>query len=277
MANIEDPTPVVLTRRHVPDAMALVAEAGWNQCADDWRMMLGAGTGFGFEDASGRLIASAVVLPYGAGIGWIGMVLVSGAHQRRGLATRLIDRAVGVLESIGLSPCLDATPAGEPVYLKRGFTPVFTFHRWQREGTDSGPLAVPGLGRADIEAVQHLDRQAFGGDRKALLADVIARHAPCVVAVDGTGFALSRAGRRAHQIGPIVAGDRKTAIALFDIVNGSLGTRVFIDIPDHHAGLTDHAQTVGFTRQRPLKRMIKGGQKTQGPGDMFAIFGPELG
>lgn len=277
MANTEAPTPVVLSRHHLPDALALVDEAGWNQCADDWRMMLAAGTGFGFEDADGTLIASAVVLPYGAGIGWIGMVLVTGAHQRRGLATRLIDRAVWMLESVRLSPCLDATPAGEPVYLKRGFAPVFTFHRWQREGTDSSPVAVPRLRGADIQTVQRLDLQAFGGDRKVLLADVIARQAPCVVASDGTGFALSRAGRRAHQIGPVVARDQKAAIALFDLLNGAIGTSVFIDIPDSHPGLTDHVQSAGFTRQRPLKRMIKGTPNAQGPGDMFALFGPELG
>jgi len=134
MANTEGLAPVTLSLRHVDDAMGLVEQAGWNQCVADWRMMLAAGTGFGFEDADGGLIACAMTLPYGSGIGWIGMVLVAEAYQRRGLATRLIDQAVETLEKSGCVPCLDATPAGEPVYLKRGFVTGFSFHRWQREG-----------------------------------------------------------------------------------------------------------------------------------------------
>ncbi len=277
MGNTEGLTPVTLSQRHLDDAMGLVEQAGWNQCKADWRMMLAAGSGFGFEDADGRLIASAVVLPYGDGIGWIGMVLVAEAYQRRGLATRLIDQSVEALEFAGLSPCLDATPAGEPVYLKRGFIPDFSFHRWQREGKDSGPVAVQKLDQSDIDTAQRLDLQAFGSKRESLLFHVIKRGAPCVVPKDGTGFALSRAGSRAHQIGPIVARDEKAAITLFDQLNSAIYARVFIDIPDAHTALIARVQACGFTRQRPLTRMKLGPGTLQGTDRMFALFGPELG
>jgi len=276
MGNTEGLTPVTLSLRHVDDAMGLVEQAGWNQCKADWQMMLVAGTGFGFADADGRLIASAVVLPYGEGIGWIGMVLVAEAYQRRGLATQLIDRSVEMLQQAGLSPCLDATPAGEPVYLKRGFVAGFSFHRWQREGGDAAPVAAQNPGQTDIQTAQRLDLQAFGANRQSLLADVLKRGAPCAISDDGTGFALSRAGSRAFQIGPIVAADEKAAIGLFNQLNKAIQPRVFIDIPDNHAALIAHVQAAGFTRQRPLKRM-KLGEIPQDPGEMFALFGPELG
>ena len=40
-----------------------------------WRLMLGEGSGFGVCDASGRWIASALVLPLGPAISWIGVCL----------------------------------------------------------------------------------------------------------------------------------------------------------------------------------------------------------
>jgi GNAT superfamily N-acetyltransferase len=277
MANIDTLLPVDVSEHHIGDAMALVKEAGWNQCARDWRMMLAAGKAFGFEDGNGKLIASALILPYGARIGWISMVLVSAAYQRRGLATRLIDRAVLLLEKAGLTPCLDATPAGEQVYKRRGFLEVFSFHRWHRPGaeTDFGPSQP--LNATDIVTVQRLDEAAFGGDRGPLLADVAQRGAPCEVINDGRAFALSRAGRVAHQIGPIVAQDETTAVTLFGRLLDRIQTTAFIDIPDEHNALADCAEAAGFTRQRPFKRMIRSSDRRQGPGAMFALFGPELG
>ena len=130
---------------------------------------------------------------------------------------------------------------------------------------------------ADIRTIQRLDRNAFGGSRSALLADVAARGAPGVVDRDGGGFALSRAGRIAHQIGPVVAPNEGAAIALFDRLQGALHTPAFIDIPDIHRDFTRHVQAAGFTRQRPFKRMKRGTHPLQGPKAMFALFGPELG
>jgi len=138
-------------------------------------------------------------------------------------------------------------------------------------------MTAPGLDQSDIKTVQQLDLQAFGAERFSLLADVAGRGAPCAVAADGSGFALSRAGSRAFQIGPIVAGDESAAIALFDRLNLAIKTRVFIDIPDGHAALIAHVQSAGFTSQRKLKRMKLGAIDRQDLGGMFALLGPELG
>ncbi|MEZ0305484.1 MAG: GNAT family N-acetyltransferase, partial [Hyphomicrobiaceae bacterium] len=65
-------------------AAPLSVEAGWNQIAADWRLMLGEGRGFGVRDASGHWIASALVLPLGPAISWISMVLVTKPSRRQG-------------------------------------------------------------------------------------------------------------------------------------------------------------------------------------------------
>ncbi len=279
MANTDALLAVDLSPRHVKDAMELVHEAGWNQTVDDWRMMLSAGAGFGYQDGNGRLVASAMALPYGTRLGWIGMVLVTAAHQRRGLATRLIDRAIRWFEAAGLTPALDATPAGEQVYLKRGFKAGFSYHRWQHPGagTETGDASAPTLNDSDIQTVQRLDRAAFGADRGVLIETVARRGAPCLLDDGGHAFALCRAGRVAHQIGPIVARDEQQAIALFKRMKSSLNMPVFVDIPDLHTGLTDHLKAAGFTRQRPFRRMVLGDLTLTGPNAMFALFGPELG
>ena len=55
----------------------LSIEAGWNQVAADWRLMLTLGQGFGVRGEDGEWIASALSLPLGPNIAWLSMVLVT--------------------------------------------------------------------------------------------------------------------------------------------------------------------------------------------------------
>ena len=128
---------IKLDDRFLTDALALSNEANWNQVADDWAMMITAGEAIGFQDASGRLIASALTLPYGDQFGWISMVIVTQLHQKQGLATRLLNSCIQRLEDKHLVPLLDATSAGENVYRPLGFLPHFGFERWEHEAVEN--------------------------------------------------------------------------------------------------------------------------------------------
>ena len=55
----------------LPDAEALVREAGWNQVAADWEIFQALGTIYAAR-AGGRVVATAAILPYGA-FAWISM------------------------------------------------------------------------------------------------------------------------------------------------------------------------------------------------------------
>ena len=114
-------------------ALALSAEAGWNQVAADWLLMLRLGSGFAVRDG-GRVVATSLALPYPPVFGWVSMVLVHEPYRRRGLATRLVERAMAVLTGDGLVPVLDATPAGAEVYGRMGFRPVGNLLRWRGTG-----------------------------------------------------------------------------------------------------------------------------------------------
>ena len=71
----------------VEAALALSAEAGWNQSAEDWRLLINGSLSLGVVTRDGRLVASALGYLHGNRVAWIAMVLVSARFQRRGLAT----------------------------------------------------------------------------------------------------------------------------------------------------------------------------------------------
>src|SRR6185436_8640561 len=146
---------------------ALVAEAGWNQVAADWRIFLDFGTAYAVR-SGGRVIATAATLPYGR-CAWISMVLVSAGHRRQGLATRLLHRCISDIEASGLVPVLDATPAGAKVYAPLGFEAAWGFTRLaaQRhsiEAPQADAIAIRPIADADWAALCAYDVAIFGAD-----------------------------------------------------------------------------------------------------------------
>src|SRR4051795_11213112 len=115
------------------EGLVLSTEAHWNQNEADWRFFLTEGTVFGIRDGD-RLIATAALLPYSDGNAWISMVLVTQDWRRRGLATKLVDACLARAAEQGLTPWLDATPAGAAVYGPLGFKPVLELRRLRLAG-----------------------------------------------------------------------------------------------------------------------------------------------
>jgi hypothetical protein len=237
--------------------------------------MLRLGSGFAVRDRD-RVVATALALPYPPVFGWVSMVLVHAPYRRRGLATRLLERATAALTGDGLLPVLDATPAGAEVYGRMGFRPVGNLMRWRGTGGggEASP-AEPGL----VDRVHDLDSAAFGADRSAVLADLADRPAPvAALATDGGGYLLSRAGRTATQLGPLVARDAATAVALLGRgLDAAVGT-VVVDVPERATAVAEHLAGRGFAPERPYVRMALGSDEIGGsPALVHAIAGPELG
>ena len=267
----------------VAGGLALSDAAGWNQTADDWAFFIDAGAAFGVRDEAGTLIATAAALPYDAATGWISMVLVDPAHRHRGIASQLVDACVASLLAAGRTPVLDATPAGAAVYAKIGFVAGFAFARWEGEGAvtiaagdaQDGVAAVTSLD----ETLIALDTSACGVDRAPLLRSFLSRPATRAwLAPRGDGFALRRAGRRAVQIGPIVAADAAAALDLLALALDGIAGRVFIDVPVHRGSMADTLTRRGFARQRPFVRMALGAARAAAAREhVFALAGPEFG
>ena len=276
MGNTEGLRRRALEHGDIPDLMALVEEAGWNQSERDWDRMLTLGTGLGLSDENGRVIASAVALPYDGRIGWIGMVLVAKPWRQRGLATELMETCVAHLAADGLIPGLDATPAGEKVYERMGFCGTMTLSRWRREARSAAGSAMPQVLPEDLGWITALDARAFGARRDGLIASLAAGCG--ALANRETAFLFIRPGRTATQLGPLCATDDTRAAELLDLASGTLEGALLIDVPDDQAGLPAQLTDLGFTRERPFRRMFHGDPDAIGdPALLFAAAGPELG
>jgi ribosomal protein S18 acetylase RimI-like enzyme len=282
---------VPLAESELPDAEALVRDAGWNQIAADWRTFLALGTVHAIRAPDGHVIATAATLPYGGQFAWISMVLVARDYQRRGLATRLLRRCIDDLQARGLVPVLDATPAGREVYRGLGFIDTWGFQRYARERRQP-PLSTPDIAvtgltlRPTADAAWAdlcaYDARIFGADRGELLMRLRGR-APqidCYAERNGriAGMILGRDGRVATQIGPLVADDEDVALALLMRALRAIDTAAFIDVPDSRKSLIARLAAQGFVSQRPLTRMLLGRESAYDDGRRtFAVVGPEFG
>jgi GNAT superfamily N-acetyltransferase len=295
-----NPRLVPLDPSRLDALMALSVAAQWNQNEADWRGMLARGRGWGVwaMNAEGRdeLAASTVVLPYEDRFAWISMVLVLPAWRGRGFARRLLEVALDDLARRGLTPVLDATPAGHPVYVRQGFVDSWGFARWRRPAgmLDSAPAMAPHdatlrpLRDDDWPAIVALDAPAFGASRLPLLRGLAAR-LPAVawVAAEGArlrGIVFGREGRTASQIGPLVAEDGDTARGLLQaalhsmvaVGEGRLPT-VVVDLRDDQPAIRSWLQALGFAPERPFTRMVRGAAAPGDPRRVVLVAGPELG
>jgi len=280
-----EPRECALGVDHLDDCLALTRAAGWNQNAADWRLMLATGRGWGLHLADGTLVASTLVLPYG-GFAWVSMVLVHPDHRRRGYASRLLQRALADLRAAGLTPVLDATPAGRAVYLREGFRDSWGFKRYVLRAAPAAGSAraagVRALAERDWSAILALDARAFGASREPLLRALAARlpAAAWVLERAGTirGYCLGRDGHEACQLGPLVAEAPQAAVVLLDAALAEVAAPLYLDAADHAAPLAPWLAARGFAVQRPFTRMVHGGGAA--PGDasrVILVAGPELG
>src|SRR4051794_16861315 len=216
MGVIDQLAVVQLGSAAASEGLALSTEAHWNQNEADWRFFLTRGTVFGVRDGDGRLIATAALLPYADGNAWISMVLVTASWRRRGLATRLVDACLERAAAQGLTPWLDATPAGATVYGPLGFRPVLELRRLRLAGPATAAAREP-TSNGSIDELIARDRRAMGFERSALLRKFCGRPGSRVVSQDGA-LALVRDGRTARQIGPLYANDAAAAVMLVEAI-----------------------------------------------------------
>ena len=273
----------------VAAGLRLSDAARWNQTADDWAHFIAHGDAFGLRDDGDGLIATAATLPHGPQVGWISMVLVDARHRHRGHATRLLAACVEALRGAGRVPVLDATPDGAAVYRQHGFVAGFAFERWQRSERARGRDRSMQRDRDDIatvvvdararDALLALDRSLWGLDRSALLRAFLARPSTRAwLAADASGFAVLRAGRRAEQLGPIVAASERSAIRLLDCALAAATGAVFVDVPSGLPELAAALGARGFVHQRPFLRMALGDTPAlHANARAFAVAGPEFG
>jgi GNAT superfamily N-acetyltransferase len=280
----------VLRADEIAAAEDLVREAGWNETRADWRIFLDLGTVYAVRDGAGRLVATAATLPYGGRFAWISMVIVTARVRRQGIAQRLLRRCVSDIAARGLIPVLDATPAGRAVYLGLGFHDTWSFQRFacpawrptQQPSAGTPDLRIRLITDADWSAVCAYDTKAFGADRRPVLERFRGRVPSSELAAFRgehlVGFLIGRDGLAATQIGPLVADDDATALALLERGLAGVQGPVYLDLADAKAPVRHWLETRGFAPQRPFTRMVHGRTEAfNDPARTYVVAGPELG
>ena len=284
-----------LTFRDLDAALALSTTIGWNQRAEDWRMLLHIAPAGSFAAVvDGRLVGTAIGIDYGC-FGWIAMMLVDPAFRGRGLGAQLLERAMTALPPT-MPIRLDATPLGRPLYQRFGFEDEVVLSRYVADAPAGEHLAarhttaacIRPLTAAELPSVTEQDTLVFGGHRRKVIEWMVDR-APkyAWVADDNVGrpqYCLGRAGRVFDQIGPVVARDPEVAEALVDAALRHATTKsVVIDAFDARETFAAWLRSAGFRVQRPLYRMYRpnvAGARADPyvPSDLieFAILGPEF-
>jgi predicted N-acetyltransferase YhbS len=243
-------------------AHALTQAVRWPHRVEDWQTVVRLGTGFVAED-NGTVIGTALWWAQGEHQASLGMVIVSSAHQGRGIGRELMQR---VLEQTGArQTLLIATPAGQPLYERLGFVATGTIH--QHQGTMQ-TIAPAGGGHvrlaepAELGALIDLANRATGRSRDAIVKQLAQAGEAAVLERDGAlaGFSIMRRFGRGHVIGPLVAPDADGAKALVAFWSGAYaGTFVRIDVTGE-AGLGPWLEQAGLAQVDDGVAMARNGE-----------------
>lgn len=197
---------------------ALSISVGWPHRAEDWQFLREFGDGIVALDEIGRIMGSAMWFPYGAHFATIGMVITSPRLQANGAGQWLMGHVLNRLAGRDLG--LSATRAARRLYRSLNFNQEAVVYQCNGEAVfppDVEPASdamLRTIDSGDLDVIADLDAMAFGADRKALMARLLAH---------SNGIGLIRAGRmeafslcrkfgRGHVIGPVVATNDSDAI-----------------------------------------------------------------
>ena len=278
----------------IPFGMQLVQQAGWNQLEADWRRALtlhpegcflaeqGAATP-GVATPGVSTPAGTVTTCLFGRVAWIAMMLVDTAARNQGIGQKLMERAIGHLDSLGVdTQRLDATVLGKGLYEKLGFQEEYEVIRMKgiaKGVTDPDGEAMRWTNDTRDAPILDLDFRTTGTRRDAYLHALAAGN-PFFYSLfdDELAYAGSRKGRNAVQLGPAVASTPEAGRLLCDaLLHHFSGLPVFVDIPAPNKAALRWAKSHGLEEQRRFVRMYKGTKLNDSPEFIWASSGPEKG
>jgi ribosomal protein S18 acetylase RimI-like enzyme len=208
---------------------------------------------------------------------YIGLVGVSPAYQRRGVALAMMHYLLGWLAANGNPPVmLDASPAGAPLYEKLGFADddhTVSFVRDKPAPLPPHAPAVRRLAPEDLPAVAAFDAPIFGADRSAVLKLLLNEIPQRAFVLHDPGGAVSGyLFAQDDKLGPWAAATPTAAEAL-------LGAALTLDYAAGPYVLATSSNTqaaallrrYGFSATRALRHMRLGGE--QPPGQLACMYG----
>ncbi|SEE42726.1 Acetyltransferase (GNAT) domain-containing protein [Rhizobiales bacterium GAS191] len=265
-------------------AHSLSVAVGWPHRHGDWRAVFEIGHGYCAHDAIGRLVGTAMWWPIGAAFATIGMVIVAPSLRGQGLGRQMMSAVQEAAQGRTLQ--LNATLAGMKLYKSQGFRAIGAVRQYQgvarpAKWHSSADILVRPSTAEDWASIAELDRAAHGVDRRNVLRALTGDAAGAIGERDArvTGFAFCRPFGRGYVIGPIVAFDEETAIALAaPFVMAHAGYFVRADIPEGMTGLSCFLEECGLLPAGGGTTMIKGrAPRRSGRVRVFGLINQAIG
>ncbi|WP_417267913.1 GNAT family N-acetyltransferase [Celeribacter baekdonensis] len=251
------------TPRDLGQVLQWAAAEGWNPGLDDASAFWGAdGDGFFVAEVEDQIVAAISVVNHDADFAFLGLYLCLPAFRGRGIGYALWTEALkhAGTRTVGL----DGVAAQEANYAKSGFVKTGSTARFE----GGVPVVVlPGLRPMmpqDITAIATLDRLANGYMRPCflsgwLLGTETRQSVVCEKDDEITGFATARLCHQGCKIGPVIAPDQQTALALMHSAAQALGASdVIVDVPDLQQDFRQTLIAQGFELTFETARMYRG-------------------
>ncbi|NPE64874.1 GNAT family N-acetyltransferase [Dickeya dadantii] len=244
---------------------SLTQQMNWPHRLEDWQDALLLGEGL-VAEVQGQPAGTALCWRWGERRATIGLVVVDGRQQGRGIGRLLMEGLLAGLD--GYQVRLHATAAGQGLYARLGFTPVGEIHQYQCPQLPSN--LAPQLSadrrlraatRDDAPQLTALDQQAHGLARPALIAWLLRQPEPVrVLEQHGhtAGFAALRRFGRGYVIGPVIADSADNARLLIGALMAEVGGEFVRIDSDAALGLGSWLADCGLQQVDAPVTMIRG-------------------
>jgi len=252
------------TEQDIDFALVQTGREGWDNTAAAFRVYLAHDPGGCFiAEIDGRRAAMITTTRY-AQSAWVGNLIVTPEHRRRGLGERMMKHALAKLEESGVRAIyLEADPMGIGIYRRLGFVDHFVTPRFKKTSPhDAKPREAERLDADGLDAVLELDARCFGEDRGALLREFlgIASAAYCLRAgARVEAYAMALPALRGVRFGPCAAENPRAIELLVDAVLTDFPDKTVIAaVPEICRAAIQAFESRGFTHEEGCRRMIRG-------------------
>jgi GNAT superfamily N-acetyltransferase len=247
-------------------AVRLTDTMDWNLAEEDFKFMMKLEPKgcFVLLDDSER-VGIATTIGFG-NVGWLGNLIVSEQHVKKGAGSLLASHAVKYLKKSNVKTVgLYAYTERVPFYERLSFT--FDSHFTVLSGNGfSSPTDshIREGGKADIQKIIDYDCSCLGFSRKKLLEPILLdADNRCYIYENRemAGYAIAKVYYRMAEAGPLIChqGCNEIAIKLLKaVLNGLDGLEVYMCIPKKQTALLDVLKGHGFSEKFRVARMFHG-------------------
>ena len=189
---------------------------------------------------------------------YVGMMGVHQNFQRQGVGLALMEHLLAHLEQQDVRRVmLDASPYGQPLYEKLGFTAlkeVYVLQRKTGQLTFQRPQDIQPLSLQNLDLITAADQQAFGADRSRLLQALLKNY-PKRAFLSSNGYLISQ-GKR---IGPwVIQHPENAELLLRAALSLPFPGPVSVVVPGENMDAVTMLQNYGFEIVRVNRHMVRG-------------------